>query len=141
VVVLDNLWPHKRAEIRQLIESAGCRLLSLPHYSPEFDPIEPCRSKKKNYLRALEARALERLEDGVAETMNAVAPADATGWFKHCGYGKLHSHAHNAQSFCVVPRCRSTHELEQEPHEPTRIRGQRRIFETTSGQERKWRAA
>jgi transposase len=70
-----------------LIESAGCRLLFLPRYSPDFNPIELCWSKMKIYLRALAARTLERLEEGVAEAMNAITPTDAAGWFKHCGYG------------------------------------------------------
>jgi transposase len=77
VVVLDNLWPHKRAEIRQLIEAAGCRLLFLPRYSPEYNPIELCWSKMKNFLRSLAARTPESLEAGVALAMQAVTAADA----------------------------------------------------------------
>jgi transposase len=87
VVVLDNLWPHTRAEIRQLIEGAGCRLLFLPRSSPDYNPIERCWSKMKNYLRALEARTLQHLEAAVAEAMNTITHWDAKGWFKHCGYG------------------------------------------------------
>jgi transposase len=86
VVVLDNLWPHKRAEIRQLIEAAGCRLLFLPRYSPEYNPIELCWSKMKSVLRSLAARTLESLEAGVDRAMEAVTSEDARGWFTHCGY-------------------------------------------------------
>lgn len=86
VVVLDNLWPHKRAEIRRLIEAAGCRLLFLPRYSPEYNPIELCWSKMKNFLRSLAARTLESLETAVALAMHAVTAEDARGWFTHCGY-------------------------------------------------------
>jgi transposase len=40
IVVMDNLSSHKRPEVRALIEAAGARLLFLPPYSPDFNPIE-----------------------------------------------------------------------------------------------------
>ena len=40
VVVMDNLSAHKVAGVRQQIEAAGARLLYLPPYSPDFNPIE-----------------------------------------------------------------------------------------------------
>jgi len=85
-VVLDNLWPHKRAEIQELIEGAGCRLLFLPRYSPEYNPIEPCWSKMKNDLRSRAARTREALEEAVSEVMQNITPQNARGWFAHCGY-------------------------------------------------------
>jgi transposase len=86
VVVLDNLRVHKRPSIRKLIEDAGCRVLFLPRYSPEWNPIEPCWSKMKNFLRTYAARTLEALEGAVVEAMDIVSAQDARGWFKHCGY-------------------------------------------------------
>lgn len=85
-VVLDNLWAHKRAEIRELIEGAGCKLLFLPRYSPEYNPIEPCWSKLKNELRSRAARTLESLQDAVADAMEHITAQNARGWFAHCGY-------------------------------------------------------
>jgi hypothetical protein len=41
-VILDNCSIHKGERIRQLIEKAGAKLLYLPTYSPEFNPIENC---------------------------------------------------------------------------------------------------
>ena len=43
VVVLDNLGAHKRVEVRALIEAAGCELVFLPAYSPDFNPSDPAR--------------------------------------------------------------------------------------------------
>jgi transposase len=40
VVVLDNLSCHKRLRARELVEAAGARLLFLPPYSPDLNPIE-----------------------------------------------------------------------------------------------------
>lgn len=85
-VVLDNLWAHKRAEIRELIEGAGCKLLFLPRYSPEYNPIESCWSKLKNELRSRAARTLDALEAAVADAMEHITSQNARGWFAHCGY-------------------------------------------------------
>ena len=40
VVVLDNLSAHKVPGVREAIEAAGAKLLYLPPYSPDFNPIE-----------------------------------------------------------------------------------------------------
>jgi len=41
VVIMDNLSAHKVEGVRQQIEAAGARLLYLPPYSPDLNPIEP----------------------------------------------------------------------------------------------------
>ena len=87
VVVLDNLSPHKAARARELIEAAGCRLLFLPPYSPDFNPIELAWGKLKALLRGLGARTTEALEAALASVVDALTPADARSWFAHCGYG------------------------------------------------------
>jgi transposase len=86
VVVLDNLPAHKYPEVEQAVCRAGCRLLFLPRYSPEYNPIEPCRSKVKNELRARAARTLDLLEDAVGTAVDHVTSRDARGFFRHCGY-------------------------------------------------------
>ena len=40
VVILDNLPAHKGAAVRHAVEAVGARLLFLPPYSPDFNPIE-----------------------------------------------------------------------------------------------------
>lgn len=51
VIVMDNATFHKGGRIRQLIEQAGCRLLYLPPYSPDFNPIEKTWSALKSRIR------------------------------------------------------------------------------------------
>ena len=86
VVVIDNLAAHKRPAVREAIEGAGCRLMFLPRYSPEWNPIEPCWSKMKSFLRTRGARTLDRLEAAVVDAMDTITAQDARGWFQHCGY-------------------------------------------------------
>lgn len=52
IVVMDNLPAHKAEGVRDAIEGAGCRLLYLPPYSPDFNPIEKAFAKLKAVLRA-----------------------------------------------------------------------------------------
>ena len=40
VIVLDNARFHQSPTTQKLVESAGCRLLFLPPYSPDLNPIE-----------------------------------------------------------------------------------------------------
>lgn len=86
VVVLDNLAVHKGAAIRRLVEARGCRLLFLPPYSPDFAPIEQAFSKVKAALRRAGARTRDTLEAAIAAALDTITPADARGWFRHCGY-------------------------------------------------------
>jgi transposase len=40
VIVMDNATFHKGGRIEELIQKAGCKLLYLPPYSPEWNRIE-----------------------------------------------------------------------------------------------------
>jgi transposase len=86
VVVLDNLSAHKGERIRALVEGAGCRLLCLPAYSPDFNPIEPAFAKLKAHRRRVAARAREALVEAIGAGLATITPADARGFFAHCGF-------------------------------------------------------
>jgi transposase len=86
VVVMDNLSVHKAPRVRALIEAAGCRLLFLPPYSPDFSPIEPAWGKLKTLLRRIGARTLAALDAALSTTVDQITASDAQGFFRHCGY-------------------------------------------------------
>ena len=86
VVVLDNLPAHKVAGLAELVEARGARLLYLPPYSPDFNPIERAFSKLKTWLRTAQARTREALESVIQAAMDWVTEQDAKNWFDHCGY-------------------------------------------------------
>lgn len=62
IVMMDNLPAHKAARVRAAFEAAEIKYRYLPAYSPDLNPIEPCWSKLKQWLRAQAARSLEVLE-------------------------------------------------------------------------------
>ncbi len=86
VVIMDNLSSHKRPRVRQLIEAAGARLVYLPAYSPDLNPIEMIFAKIKQMLRSLACRTRETLWKAMQSILNRVTPSDAANCFKHCGY-------------------------------------------------------
>jgi transposase len=85
-VIWDNLSVHKSADARQLIEAAGCRLVFLPPYSPDFAPIEQAFSKLKTFLRRTQARTRAALDDAITAGLQTITAADARAWFAHGGY-------------------------------------------------------
>ena len=86
VVIWDNLGAHRSMVVRQAVEARGARLIFLPPYSPDMNPIERCWSKIKTALRAAKARTRNELDKALATAIQLVTKADIQGWFKHCGY-------------------------------------------------------
>jgi transposase len=87
IVVVDNLGAHKGERVRELLEERGCRLLYLPPYSPDFNPIEEeAFSKIKGALRKAGARTREALIEALGVAISAVTARDARGFFEHGGY-------------------------------------------------------
>jgi transposase len=86
VVVMDNLPAHKAAGVRDAIETAGARLLFLPPYSPDFNPIENAFSKLKALMRAKAERTINALWDAVGLLLDTFTPAECANYFKAAGY-------------------------------------------------------
>jgi transposase len=86
VVIMDNLAAHKVGWIIERIERAGCRVVFLPPYSPDFSPIELMWSKVKQVLRSAAARTVDALQVSVGTALSAITESDCHGYFQHCGY-------------------------------------------------------
>jgi len=86
VVVMDNLSAHKVADIEPMIEKAGAKVLYLSPYSPDFNPIENCWSKLKQYLRSAAARCRDAIEQALVSAINLVTLTDIRNWFAHGCY-------------------------------------------------------
>jgi transposase len=86
IVVMDNLSSHKAKAVGELIAARGAKLLYLPPYSPDLNPIEKMWSKIKALLRRAKARSPEALTQAVADGLAAVTASDILGWFRSCGY-------------------------------------------------------
>jgi transposase len=86
IVVMDNLSSHKGPKVRALIEAVGARLLYLPPYSPDFNPIEKLFSKLKALLRKAAERTVDGLWRVIGECLNRFTPRECANYFEASGY-------------------------------------------------------
>jgi transposase len=87
VVIMDNLSVHKVTGIRELIEGRGAKLIYLPPYSPDLNPLEKAWFKFKQFLRRAKARTQQALDLAITEALKTISTENAAAWFRHCGYG------------------------------------------------------
>ena len=86
LIVLDNLQVHKRESVKLLIEKKGARIIFIPPYSPDMNPIELAWSKLKSIQRTLKPRTVDELTAAIAQAIKKISTADIAAWIKHCGY-------------------------------------------------------
>jgi transposase len=86
VVVMDNLSSHKLPAVRTAIEAVGARLLFLPPYSPDFNPIEQAFSKLKAHLRKAAERTIHGLWNAIGRILDLYSPQECASYFAHAGY-------------------------------------------------------
>ena len=86
VVVMDNLSSHKGQAVRQAIEAAGAKLLYLPPYSPDFNPIENAFAKLKALLRKAAERTIDGLWAAIGRRLDAFTPQECANYFAAAGY-------------------------------------------------------
>lgn len=86
IVIMDNLSSHKPNQVLDLLTSAGCQVLFLPAYSPDFSPIEEAFSKLKAFLRRCRCRTIPALIKAIAQGLDMITAEDAKGWFLHAGF-------------------------------------------------------
>ena len=89
VVILDNLPAHKGTAVRETIEATGARLLFLPPYSPDFNPIENAFAKLKALLRKAAARTVDELWRVIGECLDAFSPTECANYFANSGYDAI----------------------------------------------------
>ena len=70
IVIMDNMRTHHVKKVQRLLQGAGMKLLYLPAYSPDLNPIETMWSKIKAILRRLKIRLLPQLPHGIAEAFS-----------------------------------------------------------------------
>jgi len=86
IVIMDNLGSHKGAAVRQAIRSAGARLLFLPPYSPDLNPIEQVFAKLKLLLRKAAERSVEATWQRIGTLLDAFPPHECASYLRNSGY-------------------------------------------------------
>ena len=65
---------------------AGAKLMYLPPYSPDFNPIEKAFSQIKAFLKKTAARTKDKLDAAIADAIDIGSPQNALIYFSACGY-------------------------------------------------------
>jgi transposase len=88
IVIMDNLGSHKGKAVRRAIRSAGAKLLFLPKYSPDLNPIEQLFAKLKHLLRKAAERTREAVCDAVGRILNTISAAECENYLVNTGYAR-----------------------------------------------------
>ena len=86
IVVLDNLGSHKGKDVREAIRAVGARLVFLPAYSPDLNPIEQVFAKLKHLMRKASERSLEATWKRSGEFVSSFLPDECSRYFTNSGY-------------------------------------------------------
>lgn len=86
IVILDNLSSHKSEKAELCIKAKGARLLFLPAYSPDLNPIEMAFSKLKAHLRGRGVRTIDALWQAIGDICHLYTSTECTNYFKAAGY-------------------------------------------------------
>ncbi len=86
IVICDNLPSHKRRAVRDALRRVGAKLLFLPKYSPDLNPIEQVFAKVKHRLRDAAARTQLGVSNAIADILDTVTAQECANYFKNSGY-------------------------------------------------------
>lgn len=85
VVIWDRLPAHKMESVKAIVEATGARVLLLPPYSPDLNPIELMWSKLKEIIRGFAPKTLRAFYKALTVALSQITSSDLYGWFSHCG--------------------------------------------------------
>ena len=83
---MDNLGSHKSRAVRQAIRAAGAKLIFLPAYSPDLNPIEQAFAKMKTLLRKADARTTEDTWRTIGALLDCFTPTECANYLRNAGY-------------------------------------------------------
>jgi len=83
---MDNLGSHKSKTVRRAIRAVGARLLFLPKYSPDLNPIEQLFAKLKHRLRKAAGRTADAVCNAIGPILETITPDECSNYFAHAGY-------------------------------------------------------
>ncbi len=87
IVILDNLSSHKAKAARKAIRRVGARLLFLPPYSPDLNPIEQVFARLKHLMRKAAERTVEATWNRIGALLDAFTPQECRNYLRNSGYG------------------------------------------------------
>ena len=85
-MILDNLGSHKGKAVRDAIRAVGARLVFLPPYSPDLNPIEQVFAKLKHFMRKAGERSVETTWRRAGALLDEFKPQECARYLANSGY-------------------------------------------------------
>ncbi|KPH87058.1 putative transposase [Komagataeibacter intermedius AF2] len=89
IVVLDNLGSHKGDAARKAIRAVGAKMIFLPPYSPDLNPIEQVFAKLKTLLRKAAERSVETTWKRIGSLIKCFSAQECANYLKNSGYASI----------------------------------------------------
>ena len=86
VVVADTLGCHRSKDVRAALRAVGARLILLPTYSPDLNPIEQVFAKLKHLLRKAQARSRDAVCTTIGALLQTYTPEECANYLTNSGY-------------------------------------------------------
>jgi transposase len=86
IVFLDNVSTHKVDGVKEAIQARGARVVFLPAYSPDLNPIEQLFARLKALLRKMKARTIEELLKAISSFLKGVSKEECKAYLANSGY-------------------------------------------------------
>lgn len=78
---MDNMRSHHAKAVQAVLAASGVKVLFLPPYSPDLNPIERLWSKMKAIFRHEKIRSADELSAAVARAFSRISVMDCFAWF------------------------------------------------------------
>ena len=91
LVVMDNLASHKVAGVVEAVRAVGAKVVYLPPYSPDLNPIEQVFAKAKSEIRKRKSRTIAQTEALCGEALDWFTAHECKNYIRHAGYRQQES--------------------------------------------------
>ena len=86
IVIMDNLGSHRGQAVRSAITRRGARLVFLPPYSPDLNPIEQVFAKLKHLMRKASERTVDTAWQRIGALLGSFSEQECANYFRNAGY-------------------------------------------------------
>jgi putative transposase len=86
IVIMDNPGSHKGKAVRRAMRDAGARLIFLPPYSPDLNPIEQVFAKLKHMLRNAQPRTIDQTWRKIGQLSDRFTASECRNYRVNAGY-------------------------------------------------------
>lgn len=85
-IILDNFASHKTKAVKNIMHKSSCKIMFLPPYSPDLNPIEMAWNVIKVSMRKMNKLIID---NKICKAMKSITTDNVKNWMRKCGYRKV----------------------------------------------------